>query len=603
MTGRSAVYARGGLVATSQPLATLAGIEVLADGGNAADAAAATMGALYATMPMMCGVGGDAFVLYYDAQDRGVTAFCGSGAAPALATPAAYAALGHTRCIPAIGMRAAAVPGAVDATWELWRRFGSGRLHMPRLWRRAVAYAQGHPLAPKVAKHYADAPPGYHPEGRGEVGSSPQPADRAAAAGEGGMTRATGGEAARRGSDLWLGPSSPSSAEGVSGPQAGEISRQPELAATLEAIAQGGPDWFYRGPFAQALEVHSLERGGFMRASDLAAHRTWVGAPLEVSVGGLRFFAPPPPSQGLILLEELGILAGDEGLDPMSAEGIHLLVEAKKRAFADRLAFAGDPNFTPMPLQGLLSPGYLRERRAGIDGGAASEAEVAAGDPWRYAGSATGRGEGAGAPWPAPVGEGGQDTTCFVVVDGAGNAAAVIISLFAAWGCREVVAGTGVVLNNRGHGFSLRPDHPNRLVPGKRTMHTLHNYLAVDERGALVLLGGTPGGDSQPQWNLQVVMHLLRGGCEPQEAVERPRWSSSPGTTPPESESGVPYTLTMEDGFAVGVTDRLAALGHVLQRTSRWGSGGSAQLIVRAGADGVFAAGSDPRADGCAMGL
>ena len=553
-TGRSAVYARDGLVATAHPLATAAGLEVLAAGGNAADAAVAMMGALYVVLPMLCGVGGDAFILHYGARDRRVTAFCGSGAAAAAATPEAYAALGHTERMPSQGMLAVAVPGAIDATWELLRRFGSGRMAMPRLWRRAVGYAEGHALPPKAAHAFASAPAAFRPGGRS--------------------------------------------------PAAGEVVRQPALARTLASIAEHGPDWFYRGPFAEALEAYCRAQGGLLLAADLAAHRTWVGEPLALplALDGLRFFVPPPPSQGMILLEELGLLAGDTGLDPLSAEGAHLLIEAKKRAFADRLAFAGDPAVTRMPLRGLLTPAYLRARRGSIDPARAATSEVPPGDPWAY------EGDGGGAPSPArPDGAGGQDTTSFVVVDREGNAASVIISLFFGWGSGEVVEGTGVLLNNRAHGFSLRAGHPNRLAPRKRTMHTLHCYLATDEAGDLALLGGTPGGDSQPQWNLQVLMHLLRGGADPQRAVERPRWSSHPGTTP-EPEPGAAYGLTFEDGFPDGVSERLAEMGHALHRVGRFSGGGAAQLIRRVGpvrgpGATVFAAGSDPRADGGAGGM
>jgi gamma-glutamyltranspeptidase/glutathione hydrolase len=527
VTGRSAVYARGGLVATSQPLASLAGAEVLAQGGNAADAAVAAAGALFATMPMMCGLGGDAFALHYDHGRGRLTAFSGSGAAPALATPEAYADRGHRAAVPERGPLAVTVPGAVDALVALLAVAGSGRFGLPALWRRAVAYAEAHPVAPKTAAAWAGAPEAIRP------GGPPAP---------------------------------------------GTVVRQPELARTLEAVASQGPDWFYRGPFARAVDAHMRERGGFLRAEDLAAHRTRVEAPLALPVpfAGLRLFATPPPSHGAVLLEILGLLAEDEDLDPLSPEGVHLAVEAKKLAFADRLAHLGDPEAVPFRAERLLDPAYLRRRRRDI--GPRAAAAVAAGDP-------------------SP-----PDTTSLVVVDGRGDAASVIVSLFSAWGSGEVVPGTGVVLNNRGHGFSLRPDHPNRLAPGKRTMHTLHAYLALDGRGELALLGGTPGGDNQPPWNAQVLLHLLRGGADPQEAVERPRWSSAPGTTPPESEAGLPYALTLEDGFPPGVPEALAALGHDVRRVGRWAGGGAAQVIVRVG-DGVFAAGSDPRADGSAVGL
>jgi len=514
-TGRSPVHARGGLIATSQPLATAAGVEVLARGGNAADAAVAVLGALSVLEPMMNGPGGDTFVVYYRAADRGVTAICGSGASAALGTPDAY---GRPSRMPTTGLRAAAVPGMVDATWQLLQRLGSGRFGLPALWARAIGYAEGGwPVGPRTLAHYGDAPAEFLPAGK----------------------------------------------------------PQPDLAATLSRVAERGPDWFYRGPFAHALEAFSLQRGGFLRAADMAAHSTYVGPALGVRVGDLTFFAPPPPSQGVILLEALGIVGGGS-LDPLSAAGVHLMVEAKKRAFADRLAFVGDPAFVPFdPAYKLLRPEFLAARRASIDPDRASE------------------GPGAGEP---------GDTTSFVVVDAGGDAASVITSNSAAWGCREVVPGTGVLLNNRaGRGFTLEADHPNRLAPGKRTMHTLHCYLAVDTAGEAALLGGTPGGDGQPQWNLQVLMHLLKAGCDPQEAVERPRWYSSPGTDP--EGLPAPDALRLESGFSDATVDRLAAMGHKVRTVPRRGGGGAVQVIVRGTSPGEWVAGSDPRADGCAVGL
>jgi gamma-glutamyltranspeptidase/glutathione hydrolase len=524
-TGRSPVYARGGVVATSQPLATAAGLEVLARGGNAADAAVAVLGALAVLEPMMNGLGGDVFALHYRAADRRVTALCGSGASARLGTPEAY---GNPARMPLTGLRAAAVPGMVAATCELLRRFGSGRLDLGALWSRAVEYAaEGFPLAPKAAAYFADAPPEF----RGD-GSPPLP---------------------------------------------GAILRQPDLAATLRAVATHGEGWFYRGPFAEALERACLAEGAFLRAEDLAAHETWVGDPLTLEVAGLRVCVPPPPSQGVILLEALGIAGAGPG-DPMSAEGIHLLVEACKRAFADRLAYVGDPRFVPFEASRLLRPSYLAARRADIDPDRAAETAA-----------------------PGVPAEGEGDTTSFVVVDRAGNAASVITSISAVWGCRVVVPGTGVLLNNRaGRGFTLEPGHPNRLAPGKRTMHTLLCWMALDPRGELVLLGGTPGGDGQPQWNLQVLAHLLWSGCDPQQAVERPRWRLHPGTDP--ETLPAPYTLFLEDGFPPDVPDRLGRLGHRVRGVPRWGGGGAVQLAVRAG-PGVWAAGSDPRGDGCALGL
>jgi gamma-glutamyltranspeptidase/glutathione hydrolase len=342
---------------------------------------------------------------------------------------------------------------------------------------------------------------------------------------------------------------------------------------------------FYRGAVAEAVDAYMRAHGGLMRGEDLAAHGADIEAPLSVAYRGATVHMAPLPSQGLILLECLRIAEGWNVAALSAADRIHLLVEAKKRAYADRLAYAGDPRFVNVPLQELLSAEFAAQRRASIDPRRAAD-EVA---PGRVA---------AAASWGAP---GETDTTYLCAADRDGNAISFITSLSAAFGCAEVVEGTGIMLNNRaGRGFTLEHGHPNILAPGKRTMHTLQCYLVTRADGSLWLVGATPGGDGQAQWNLQVLTARIDQGLDPQAAVEAPRWTSHPGTDP--AGLPAPYRLDLEDGLPEEVYAELAARGHALRRQPYLSGSGDEQLIERLG-DGCLVGASDPRGDGCALGV
>ncbi|MDP8908251.1 MAG: gamma-glutamyltransferase, partial [Chloroflexota bacterium] len=263
-------------------------------------------------------------------------------------------------------------------------------------------------------------------------------------------------------------------------------------------------------------------------------------------------------------------------LDPMAASSIHLMVEAKKLAYADRLQYAGDPAFVDTPLDRLLSKEWARERHAAID--ANRLVAAAAGD--YQAG----------------------DTTYLAVVDGEGLMVSLIQSVSSAFGSGVVGGDTGVVLNNRvGRGFTLEEGHPNLYAPGKKTMHTLNCYLIADDQGRPVLVGGTPGGDGQPQWNLQAIVGLVDAGLDAQAAVELPRWTSWPGTDPISIDN--PFELRLEDRFDAATIAALEDLGHTTRTQGSWAGGGSAQIIARDPESGVLIGGSDPRVEGLALGF
>lgn len=526
------------MVATGHPLATAAGLEVLAAGGNAVDSAVAIAGVLGVAQPMMSGLGGDTFLLYYLRRENRVWAMNASGPAPAGATREYFTGRGY-RTMPLRGMLSPSVPGAVAAMEEALGRWGSGRFTLQRLLDPAVRYAEeGVPVARKVAQWIREAQPV--------------------------LTQY------------------PSSARiflpDGKAPSEGDILVQRDLGRSLRIVAAGGAQAFYQGSIAQEIGAYARSHGGLLSASDFAGYRVDVHEPLATTYRGLTVYAPAPPSQALLLLQMLNIL---EGFDPaawMSPDWVHRSVEAKKLAYADRLAYLGDPEFIRNPIEALLDKGYAARRRRQLD-------------PQRAA-AAPGGGLAAEVP---------GDTTYFCVGDVEGNLTSYITSLSAAFGCGEIVEGTGIMLNNRaGRGFNLEAGHPNCIAPGKRTMHTLAPFIARRD-GAPWLVWGTPGGDAQPQWDLQVLLNVFDAGMGLQEAIEAPRWTSFPGTDP--ANLGGPFELWMDAGFPPQTLLELERRGHRLIHDRVFPTSGGVQAILVDVARGTYLAGSDPRVDGCAIGL
>jgi gamma-glutamyltranspeptidase/glutathione hydrolase len=358
--------------------------------------------------------------------------------------------------------------------------------------------------------------------------------------------------------------------------RAGRVLVQPDLARTIEEIALEGARVLYRGRLGEAIAAYMGDAGGLMTLDDLAANRVDVYAAPWVDYRGTRVHQTAPPSQGFIVLEELKIAERFElgSLPADGAEAIHLLVEAKKLAVEDRLAHAGDPRFVDFDLGRLISAGHAAERARLIDREAARAAAT------------------------VPVAEG--DTTYLCVVDRDGLAVSFVHSLSLAFGAAVMVPGTGILLNDRvGRGFTLEPGHPNRLAPGKRTMSTLNCYLAT-RGGRPAIVGGTPGGDGQVQWNLQVLSSLIDHGADPQAAVSAPRWTHGPSTDP--WTLAGEETLTVEDRVPAATLAGLARRGHPVKAIGPWQAGGSAQVITVDQEGGVLRGGSDPRGGGLALG-
>ena len=519
MTHRPTVRAANGVVASGHHLATAAGIAALRDGGSAVDAAIAAAAVCAVVLPQRTAIGGDVFALVYDARTRAVTAYNGSGAAPANVDAGSF-----THGFDDHGARLATVPGCVAAWSDMLA--DHGRLGLDRVLSPAIAYAaEGFPVS--------DA-----------------------------LSAAIGEEAARIAAD-------PTAAATYSPlgrvPRPGEMLPQPDLAASLRAVAEEGADTFYRGDLALRIADGIGAIGGWITAEDLAAHRTDRRDPIETTYRGLRVIGQPPVSQGHILLEELAIA---DGLDLRSmgwgsADQVHAMVEIKKLAFADRDALAGDPDVVDFVVEQLLDDAFVAHRRRQLAGRAAERVEPAA--------------------LPA-------DTTYLAVVDRDGNAVSLIESVFSAFGSATMIPGTGILLNNRLAGFSLDPRSPNALAPRKRPVHTL-NTVMVLEGSSPRLVYGTPGRHAQVQTNFQLAVGLIDHRLDVQEAVEAPRWYHEAGRT-----------LQIEARFPEQVRRGLAAKGHELHVLGDWAEITGGAQAVAIDENGVFSAGADPRREGYAAG-
>ena len=540
---RSPVIGKRGMVAASQPLAVAAGLEILARGGNAADAAVATAAALNVTEPTSTGIGGDAFALYFETASGRVTALNASGRAPAALTLERLQKENLAGGLPPYHPYTITVPGACSGWCDLVERYG--RLSIADVLAPAIRLAEdGFPVAPTTAYFWG------------------QGARRQLAFALHGHELTIDGRA----------------------PKAGEVFRNPGLARTFQTVAAGGKDAFYQGEIAEAIAAVVQEAGGCLTVEDLAAHTATWEEPIRTTYRGYHIWECPPNGQGLAALIGLNIL---EGFDlsvfpPLSAERLHLQIESLRLAFADTRWYVADPHFSSIPLNQLLSKAYAAQRRKLID--------------LRYATLDQERG--------APVTS--SDTVYLSVVDGEGNACSFINSNYMGFGTGIVPKGWGFTLQNRGHNFSLDPQHPNVLMPEKRPYHTIIPGMitAGDDAPAsglppggetLFASFGVMGGFMQPQGHLQVVCALIDDGLDPQAALDRPRFCIQGGE--------VGGRVAIEQGLPENEYVRLALMGHPLQPVTGFGRAvfGRGQVILRDEKSGVLWGGSDPRADGCAM--
>ncbi|MHB1006287.1 MAG: gamma-glutamyltransferase [Chloroflexota bacterium] len=548
---RPVVMGRNGMVAAGHPLAAGAGVAALRQGGNAVDAAVAVAVALNVVEPQMSGIGGDGFIMIFSRAKGKPTIVNATGAAPLAATRAAY-----RDGIPLKGIRSVSVPGLADGWLAAHARYG--RLALPTLFATAVDLAaNGFPVSHKLAEYIAAEP-----------GLVSFPSSRVVFAPEGRPLCA------------------------------GEMLFQRDLARTLSRLAEEGAEVLYRGELARAIVACSERHGGLLTVEDLAAvHCRWQ-EPIETDYRGWTVFNAPPNSSGHALLEMLNLVEGFDlaALGCNSAAAIHVMVEAKKLAFADREAYLADPEWVEVPVAGLLDKGYAGERARRIDGERAA-LRVEPGDPWRFQ-----------EPGAAPSGRRPrhltperEDTTCFAVVDGEGNAVCQLQSIQSAFGSALVAEGTGILLNNRMTYWHLDEDHVDALEPGKRVRHTM-NPVMVFRDGHLRLVFGTPGADTQVQSNLQVLTHILDFGMTVQEAVEAPRWRHLQNLT----ESTIPHAcadeLQLEGRFPEATAAALRRLGHPVNVVGDWAASGSEVAIAVNPETGALMGGADPRRDAYAIG-
>ena len=517
---------RNGMVSSGHYLASLAGMRVLQDSGNAVDAALATSFALSVVTPETSGPGGDIFALVYMRKTGKVEALNASGPAPKRATIEFFREKGHSK-VPTEGPLSIAVPGAVDGWTELHGRYGT--LELPRIAADAIAYAgEGFPISNHLSKRIE------------EFGGAFPAVDR-------------------------------NYRKVLDAVAPGRVLAQKGLARTLEQIARNGRKSFYDGELAGRMCAALKSEGAIISEEDLQGKFAEWLEPLRSSYRDFIVCEQPTVSQGFMVLEMLNIIEGYPLERMAPADIIHIMVEAKKLAFEDRVNHLEDPRFGDPQILRLISKEHAEKRRSLISETAKPRAHVAA--------------------------SAGGDTTYLCAADRDGNVISLIQSVFAPFGSRVVAGDTGVVMNNRLCSFVLDGKKANSLKPGKRPAHTLNSYMAF-RGGDFFAVGGTPGNDDQPQSNVQILHQLLDQNRDPQSAVEAPRWSHMPGTPPRDK---LPEELRMEEGFPFEVMKGLEEKGHKVKVVGRW-SFGASQVIARDPDTGAWMGAADPRREGYAIG-
>lgn len=535
--GRSVVMAPHGIVATSHPLAAQAGVEVLKQGGNAVDAAIAANAVLGVVEPMSCGLGGDLFAIVWDAKTRRLYGLNASGRSPYAASIEFFQSKGLD-AIPKRGPLSWSVPGCADGWESLRSRFGSKSL--AEILAPAIGYARdGFPVTEIVGNEWANT------------------VDLLKASPDAAKTYLREGRA----------------------PRVGEKMTNPYIAATYERIAREGAADFYQGDIARRIAAFSEANGGILTMKDLEDHRsTWVD-PVSTTYRGYEVWELPPNGQGIAVLEILNLLEPFDikGMGHNSAGFLHLYIEAKKLAYADRARFYADPEFArDLPIKRLISKEYAAIQRERIDLQRAA-LEVPPGDPDLVQG----------------------DTIYITVVDKDRNCVSLIQSIFLGWGSGLVPGDLGFALQDRGMLFSLDPKHPNRIEPHKRPFHTIIPAM-VTRDGRPWLCFGVMGGDMQPQGQVQVLCNLIDHGMNVQEAGEAARCAHYGSSTPTGKQMTDGGEVVVESGISDEVIAALRAKGHKV--TGGRGGFGGYQGILIDHDNGVLQGASDLRKDGAAIG-
>lgn len=541
---RSVVYAPHAMAATSHPLATDIALDVMKRGGSAMDAAIAANAALGLMEPTGNGIGGDLFAIVWDPKTKKLHGYNGSGRSPRALSLQWFQDNGY-QDIPPHGPLPVTVPGTVDGWFALHGRFG--KLPMAEILAPTVRYArEGHPVHDTIAYYWDRSVPLL---------------------------------------SKWPGFTEQFTIDGRA-PRTGEMWRNPNLANTLETIGREGRDAFYKGEIARTIDAYFREHGGFLRYEDLAAHQgEWV-EPVSVNYRGVDVWELPPNGQGIAALQMLEIL---EGFDFSkiafgSPEHVHLFVEAKKLAFADRARWYADPDFFPAGdrdaaqalVRRLISPEYAAERRKLIDPARAARAV------------------------DAGVLQQG-DTIYLTTADKDGMMVSLIQSNYRGMGSGMAPPGLGFIFQDRGEQFVLKEGHPNTFEPGKRPFHTIIPAF-ITKDGQPWVSFGLMGGAMQPQGHVQIVMNLVDFGMNLQEAGDAPRIHHDGSTDPAGqmvamSDGGV---LNLESGFPYETVRELMKKGHRIE--SAIGPFGGYQAIARDPESGVYAGASESRKDGHAAG-
>jgi gamma-glutamyltranspeptidase / glutathione hydrolase len=533
------VVSRLGIVAAEQPLATQAGTTILAEGGSAADAVIATNAVMGVMEPMMNGVGGDLFSIEWDAKSGKLSGLNASGWAPQKLTISFLHSKGYNH-VPELGILSVTVPGCVDGWWKLHQKFG--RLPWAKLFQPAIYYAShGFPVPEWDSNYWRqyEGPLTHDPETE----------------------------------KVFLPDGKP--------PKLGQVFRNPEYARALELIAQEGESAFYQGAIAQAILKTSDELGGVIGAADLSQYQAQWVSPISTNYRGWQVYEMPPNGQGMAALEILNIMGQFplSSYGPLSTNRFHTEMAATNLAFADLFRYLGDPRFVKVPVAGLISKSYARERAKLIQPEHA-DCNVQPGTPPGAAAQAG----------PSPANP-GSDTNYLTAVDRDGNIVSLIQSLAGAFGSGVVVRGFGIILQNRGTGFVLNPQSPDALAPHKRPFHTI--IPGFMEKGDLHIGFGIMRGLNQPQAQAQFVSDVADYGMNIQSALEAPRFNKL-------GRNGCHFVI--ESRVPAPTRAELTRMGYSLTVKgpfSAWVGGG--QAVMHNSATGVNYGASDPRKDGEAI--
>ncbi|WP_163931951.1 gamma-glutamyltransferase [Paraferrimonas sp. SM1919] len=533
---RSEVIAQHGMAATSQPLATQVALDILKQGGSAVDAAIAANAMLGLVEPTGCGIGGDLYAIVWDAKTQQLHGLNASGRSPASLTKEYFTKQGMDK-IPAYGPLPVSVPGAVDGWFELHNKFG--KLPMEKLLNPAIEYAENGFGVTELISYYMNKSVNVR-------GQYPNFID----------TFMPNGQM----------------------PQKGEIFKNPDLANTYRKIAQGGRDAFYKGEMAQTMAKYMQDNGGFLTVEDLANHSSdWV-EPVSSNYRGYDVWELPPNGQGIAALQILNVMEQFDvaDMDRDSSEYIHLFVEAKKLAFEDRAKFYADMDFNNIPVAGLISKEYAKQRTKLIDFRKAAKS-YEAGNP--------------------ALNEG--DTIYLTTADKDGNMVSLIQSNYRGMGSGMTPTGLGFVLQNRGELFTLEDNHFNSYQPNKRPFHTIIPAF-VTKDGKPWLSFGVMGGATQPQMHAQIVMNLIDFNMNLQEAGDAPRILHTGSSQPTGEKMTTGGVVSLENGFSAKTRRDLVQMGHKLQQAS--GPYGGYQAIMYDSKNKVYLGASESRKDGQAAG-